>query len=211
MEHPVERTPQRLAVKAPTDTVPLANPLDLTLTLAPGTIVGGIDVLQRNNSGPFSEGSGPAKLVSKDGTTLTIEVTPVQVGSVDFEIAAVYSDNAFASQTVRLHVVPSAKGLKQFWLFGGGKVMPLVVHGLEVEKQMWLRPMAFYEQLKYPIHLDGCSEINLTVQQDQANPVISVEKNGLVHALHTGKALIDGDFDGVKDEVQVIVEAKGQN
>jgi hypothetical protein len=65
--------------------------------------------------------------------------------------------------------------------------------------------------LKYPIHLAGCSEINLTVQQDQANPVISVEKNGLVHALHTGKALIDADFDGAKDEVQVIVEAKGQN
>jgi hypothetical protein len=68
--------------------------------------------------------------------------------------------------------------------------------------------MVTYEGVKFPIYLDDSSQIKLSVEQDEGNPVISVDKIGMVHALREGRAVLVGDFDGVIDRIQVTVYSK---
>jgi hypothetical protein len=86
--------------------------------------------------------------------------------------------------------------------------MALVLEDEEKDRQQLLKPMASYEDVKFPIYLDDSSQINLSVEQDEGNPVIGVDKNGTVHALREGKAVLVGDFDGVIDRIQVTVYNK---
>jgi hypothetical protein len=104
-------------------------------------------------------------------------------------------------------VVPSAKDLKAFALNQGSAFIGLRLDGKKSGSQIWLRPTATYKGLQCPIYLENSPQIRLSIEQDDGNPVISVDKNGLIHALHEGKALIIGDFDGVKDRVQVSVRS----
>lgn len=126
----------------------------------------------------------------------------------DVEIGAVYSDNAFVRQTIHLNAVPSAKGLKKFSLDQGTHFMALVLEDNEQDRQQLLRPMVTYEGVQFPIYLDDSSRIKLSVEQNEGNPVIRVDKTGTVHALREGNAVLVGDFDGVKDRIQVSVYSK---
>jgi len=45
-------------------------------------------------------------------------------------------------------------------------------------------------------------------ERDANNPVISVDNNGMVHALREGNAVLIGEYAGVKDEVRVTVESR---
>ena len=69
-------------------------------------------------------------------------------------------------------------------------------------------PMATYDGAKYPIRFKDSSQIVLSVEQDAGDPVISVDKNGMVHALREGKAAITGEYAGIKDEIEVTVESR---
>jgi hypothetical protein len=69
----------------------------------------------------------------------------------------------------------------------------------QTDRQRWLRPMVTYEGVKFPIYLDDSTQIKLSVEQDDGNPVISVDKNGTVHALQEGKAVLIGEFAGMTD------------
>jgi hypothetical protein len=200
---------QRLSIKAPKGDVPLGNPVELTVTLATGELLGDLEVLQGSEAFfSQSQGSGPAKIVREDGLTKTIQIVPVQTGSVDVGILAVYADGSIARQTVHLNVVACAKGLKRFYLNSGFSALPLVLEDKAEDRQVWLNPEVEYNDRKYPIYLRDSSQIKLSVQQDKAKAVIRVEKNGMIHALREGKAVITGDFDGVIDRVTVNVYTK---
>jgi hypothetical protein len=207
--HPLTFAPERMSVKLPEVDVPMGNAIDLTLTFATGTLIrSSLGVMQSSKSGAQSQGSGPANIVQEDGTTKTIEITPVQIGPVDVGISAVYSDNAFVRQTIHLNVVASAKGLRSFSLDQGTHFIALVLEDEARDRQQILRPMVTYEGVKFPIYLDDSSQIQLSVEQDEGNPVIRVDRDGTVHALREGTAVLVGNFDGVIDRIQVTVYGK---
>jgi hypothetical protein len=121
---------------------------------------------------------------------------------------ALYGDNAAAEQTIRLNVVPSSAGLKKFDLDEGVHSIRMILGGEEWQQEHWLVPVATYDAAKYSIRLKDSSQITLSIEQDATNPVISVEKNGMVHALRAGSAVLIGEYAGVKDEVRVTVESR---
>jgi hypothetical protein len=204
-KHPFVLAPQRMSVKSLGSTVPLGNPVDLTLTFAPGKLVGTIDVAQRDESGPLVNTGGPAKVVSDHGLTKTIEITPMQIGPLDIQVSANYLDNAYVEQTIHLDVVASKSGLKTFSLDEGIHTMRIRLDGDKYERDKRLTPVVTYEGVTTPIYLSDCSQIKLSVKQDMGSPIISVDKQGTIHALHEGKANLIGDFDGVEDQIQLTI------
>ena len=204
--HPETEEPQRMSVTAPEGDAPLGNPVHLTVTLAPGKRSAPLAYVQSSQSKDFD--GDMATIVQDDGVTKTIEIVPLKLGPVDVVIQTVYSDNAVVQQTVHLNVIPSATGLKKFVLNQGFSAMGMVLDAEEADRQRWLFPMVTYDGVKFPIYLDDSSQIKLSVEQDMGSPVISVDKNGTVHALHEGKAVLIGEFAGRTDKIQVTVKAK---
>jgi hypothetical protein len=86
--------------------------------------------------------------------------------------------------------------------------MALVLEDQEKDRQQLLRPTVTYENVKFQIYLEDSSQIKLSVEQDEGNPVIGVDKDGTVHALREGTAVVVGDFDGVEDRIQLTVYSK---
>lgn len=207
MTHRFTAAPERLSVRAPEGDVPLGSPININVVFAPGKVAQ-LDVLQSGPHGAVSHSHGTYKIISEDEQTKTLEIVPMQLGSVDLFIGAVYSDNAIAEKTIHLNVVPSAKGLKKFSLAGGSNVAPLVLEDEEKDRQLWLQPVLTYEQVKFPIQLDDSTQIKLTVEQNESDPVIRVDPNGMVHALREGAAVIVGDFDGAIDRLKITVYSK---
>jgi hypothetical protein len=209
MNLPFKFAPERLSVKAPEGEVPLGNPVEITLTLAPGQLAG-IFTVQRRLAGPVYHGSGQAKIVRDEGNAKTIEIIPAQLGSIDLDVTATYSDNAVATQTIHLNVVPSAKGLKKFFIDGGTTVMSIAVEDTKEGGQTRLNPSVTYGGLEDLIHIGTCEQIKISVEQpgDEGDPIVDVDKNCIVHAHREGKAYVVGDFDGVKDRVLVTVYSK---
>jgi hypothetical protein len=86
--------------------------------------------------------------------------------------------------------------------------MTTVLEDEEKDRQRTLIPMVSYEGVNFPIYQEDSSQIKLSVEQEDGNPVIRVDKNGTVHALREGKAVLVGDFGGVIDRIQVTVYSK---
>jgi hypothetical protein len=206
-----KRAPERLSVKAPEGDVPLGNPVEIELTFAPGKLAY-LSTGQFHLGLAVNQGSGPAKIVRDEGNKKTIEIVPAQLGSVDLEITATYSDNALAGQTIHLNVVPSAKHLKRFQVFGGGETAALILEDAELG-HMRLNPYVTYENFDYPIGIDipDCEQIKFSVEQpdDEAGyPAVEMDKGCLVRALREGKAVIVGNFDGIIGRVKITVYSK---
>jgi hypothetical protein len=216
MRHQATIAPQRLSVSAPEGDVPLGNPVDIDVTFAPGQLAD-LDVLQSQPHdgirGAIAGSHGTFRILREEGQTKTLEVVPLQLGPMDLQVGAVYSDNALAQQTVHLNVVPSAKDLKNFSLTGGAyrglsagqEEAVLVLGDEEKDRQFWMRPVVGYENVKLPIFLTDSTMIKLSVEQDEDNPVIRVDKNGMVHGLREGTAVIVGDFGGATAKLHMTV------
>jgi hypothetical protein len=205
--------PARLSVAAPDQSVGLGQPVRMHLTVS-GADVARISVSERdiatgreltNQSGEASVGSGMAKIDSKDDGTVTIEVTPLQLGRVSLRIGVLFADGGLAQKEFEINIVPSARGLRRFDLNRGFQALALVLEGDEEDRQAYLVPEVQYDALRYPVYLDSSEQLNLTVDQPEDDPVISVNPNGLIHALRPGTAVVTGDFDGMKDSIQVDV------
>ena len=209
MNLPYKLAPERLSVQAPAEDVPLGNPVDITVTFAPGNVVD-LRTGQSSLGQGVYQGGGLARIVRDEGYKKTIEIIPAQLGPVDLYVAAAYSDNAVATQTIRLNVVPSAKGLKSFVIDGGNIGVPLVLEDKKEDRQVRIFPSVFYSGLEYPISLNGCEQIKFSVEQpdDEGDPIVEIDKNCMVHALREGKAYIVGDFAGKKDRLSVTVFSK---
>lgn len=213
MSHRASRANERISVTAPEGDVPLGSPLDIDVTFAPVEIAL-LDVMQFKTNGTMRgvipESHGAFKILREEGQTKTFEIVPLQLGSVNLRIVAVYADNAFAQQTIKLNVVPSSKGLKKFsldgWSNANGWGADVIVMGdEEQERQLWLRPVVTYKDVKFRILLDDLTTTKLSVEQDEDDPVLQVDPNGLVDALREGKAVIVGNFAGVIDRVRITV------
>jgi hypothetical protein len=196
-------------VAVPKGDVPLGNSVEVTLTLAPGKLVD-LSSVQRSAGNVVFQSGRPATILRDDGITKTIAVVPAQLGPVDLEIAAAYSDNAVAMHTIRLNVVPSANGLKQFVINGGNIALPLVLEDLEENRQSRINPYVTYRSLDYPIGLSSCEHIKFSIEQSNAvgGPIVEIGRDCMVHALREGKGYLVGDFEGLKDRMLVTVYTK---
>jgi hypothetical protein len=212
MSHRASLANERISVSAPEGDVPLGSPIDIEVKFAPGQIAD-MHVAQfkphESVRGGIEQSEDVFQIVREEGQTKTIEVVPMQLGSVDLYIGAVYADNASAQQTIKLNVVPSSRGLKRFSLNGGAEAAVIVMGDEKGDSEIGLQPLVIYRNVKFPILLDDLTTTNLSVEQNENDPVIRVDPNGLVHALREGKAVIVGDFDGVKDRVKVTVYSRG--
>jgi hypothetical protein len=211
MKHQPMIVNSRLSVTAPEGDVPLGSPVDIDVKFAPGEIAD-LHLAQfkphGNVRGGIEQSEDVFKIVREDGQTKTLEFVPMQLGAINLNIGAVYTDNGMAEQTVKLNVVASSKGLMKFSLDGGANVAPMVLADDEKNRQLWLKPLLTYKDVRFPIHLDDSTQIKFGVEQDQYYPAVQVDPNGMVHALHEGKAVITGDFDGATAQLTITVYNK---
>lgn len=191
--------------------VELAQPLQLQLTLTNAN-VSLIVVMQsdgeselKNLSTGVEVGSGVAKIVEDHGLTKTIEVVPLQVGTVQLSVFVSFADGGMSMNTFQLDVVPGYTGVKAFHLDQGFSTLPLELTDKPDAAQHWLFPEVEYDQLDYPVKLKDSTSVTMVVDQPEDNPVISLDGNGMVHGLRPGKARITGSFAGLKDTVEVDV------
>ncbi|MDR3574276.1 MAG: hypothetical protein P4L50_10460 [Anaerolineaceae bacterium] len=206
--HPMRMQARHISVDVSSGDVPLGSSVRLVMHLPLGKVN---TILYGESSGAEDLDTGDqgiARIVEDGGTTKTIEMTPLQLGALDVSVIALYADNSTGEQTVRLNVVPSAKGLKRFDLDQGFRTITLKLNEDVNDGQRWLVPTLTYSGVKYPIRLRDSSQIKFSIQQDASAPAISIDANGLIHALHTGTATITGDFAGMTDELQVSVETR---
>ena len=211
---------ERLAVLAPEHSVGLGQPVQVALSLkGPKTTEITVEQLSaltgRRLSNELRSGqvvSGQARIVAGSGGVTTVEVTPLATRTLVLRVTAMFADGGFARQEVLLNVEPSQRRLESFELNGGFHSLALVIDDRDgdrdEDREAFLAPVVRYETLRYPIYLEASEPLNLTVDQPEDDPVIRVDANGVVHALRPGKALITGDFDGVRDSVEVEVFAK---
>jgi len=203
----------RLTITSPGRSVELAQPLRLQLSLTKAN-VSSIVVTQNNEDSALTNlssgveiGSGNAKIVEDHGLTKMIEVVPLQVGTVQLGVLVSYADGGISMKTLQLDVVPGYTGVKTFHLDQGFSTIPLELTDNPEGRQHWMYPEVEYDQLDYPVKLKDSTSVTIVVDQPEDNPVISVDSNGMVHALRLGKARITGSFAGLEDTVEVDVRA----
>jgi len=151
---------------------------------------------------------GDGRLIAGENNRDELELVPLALGRVGVRVQAVFADGGFAQQEFELQVVPAQRNLVQFELNKGFHSLALVLEDRDEDRQAFLSPVVHYETLARPIYLDSSEQLNLAIDQPENDPVIRVDANGLVHALRPGTATITGDFDGVRDAVEVEVYAK---
>jgi hypothetical protein len=204
----------RMTAVIPDHPVELGQPLQIALKFTDPHVIAMVEAQAEgdhtfsNISSGSAVGTGTARIVSDTGLTKTMEVIPLGVGKLRLGIMAVFADGGIARKECMLDVVPSSKGLKNFFLNQGSHALPIVLEDKPQDRQRWLSPEVAYRQLEYPIYLEDSSKIKFTVQQPTGGPVILLDSNGMVHGLRPGKATIIGDFDGVRDQLVVTVYTK---
>jgi hypothetical protein len=152
-----------------------------------------------------------AKIVDENGTQRTIEIVPLEPGTLDVVFYINYTDGPPVQQTLTINVSASPKGLKNFYILSGTATMSLVVGAKEADRQASLSPQAYYSNLKYPVLLANMDGIRFNVVQSQTAPAIRLDRDGVVHGLRPGKAIINATFGGMKNSVTVMVSAKQIN
>jgi hypothetical protein len=83
-----------------------------------------------------------------------------------------------------------------------------VLEDEERDRQISLSPVVRYASLKHPVHLRNSKAVTFSIDQPFGQEVVSVDPSGVIHALRAGKAIITGEFGGVKSSVVVIVYDK---
>jgi hypothetical protein len=208
----------RMEATVPASPVLLAQPLDIPLQFSGGDVVS-IAVTQSNNAGsltnqptkPAADESesaitaAGARISNDNGATKTIQILPLQLGSVDLHIVATFNDGATAQHTYTMNVVPSSSGLKTLNLISGSSNLGLVYQGAPKDAVGSFSPEVVYQQLKNPIPLNDVKLINLHVEQNRNNPVVRLDPDGSVHALRFGETSVTGEFAGVKGSIGVTV------
>jgi len=206
------RTTDRVKARLPERPVELAQPVRIPLTLRGPSVTAiyvtqedGYDILE-NRQRHVPIGNGPARVVAQDETGKTIEIIPLQVGSLHLELTVEFSDGAEEDEHYTINVKPTSTGLKRFNLHQGLTVLTLDHERKSQMNARFLEPAAYYEGLDYPIELPrNLSEVHIVIDQPEHNPVIQLDSNGMVHALRPGKARITGKFAGLEDTVEVDV------
>ena len=203
--HPMKLNTRIIELEAANTDAAVGSPIRLHLTVPPGKI-STIQYHEQAQHGDIDTGdSGIAKVVEDEGENKTIEVRPLQLGEVYVSVSVLYADNSTGKQSVKLNVVPSEAGLTQFAVDQGFHDIELKLGGNKGESTHWLVPMVTYSGVKYPIRLDDSTRLSFAIDQTVGDPVIQLDRDGLIHALRLGEATITADFAGVRDQIKVRV------
>jgi len=207
---------ERLRVFRPAGPIKLAQPFRVRLEILSGE-VDSIGVTQHidaewfaNKSNGVEVGSSTAKIVEDNGIEKTIEIVPLQLGNITFDIDVFFTDGGRAYKSFQVRAKPSSKGLTRLKLNSGSTLLALVLEEKEKDRQELLTLKAEYSTLESPIYLRNLTEIKFSVEQPEFDPVIRVDGRGLVHALRPGNAVLVADFDGVKVKIKVRVYSQDE-
>jgi hypothetical protein len=205
---------RRVTASLPEHDVYLGQPVEIPLKLSEGNIVA-MSIMQRSNGRHLQNrsygrpvGVGNAKIVNDGALLKTIEVIPLQLGQVDLDLFVAFADGGISRTSYSLNVVPSAKGLKKFSLNHGSNAVAVVLDDENEDREVWLAPEVYYDGLDFPIFVNDSTGIKFTVKQSESDPVILLDRDGMVHGLRPGKATITADFDGIRDSLMVEVYTK---
>jgi hypothetical protein len=204
----------RLEITMPTHPVELAQPIDIPIELTQSDVVI-LTTKQHSASAEFHNQRGGeemdaegAKIISDDGFSKVVEITPLQIGKLLIDVDAVFADGGVSRKTYELTVVPCSKGLKSFYINHGEGVLALVLEDKPTDRQLWLSPEVYYDQLDYPIYLQDSRQIKFAIEQSESTPVIQLDENGMIHALNPGSAKVSAEFAGKVDSVVINVYTK---
>jgi pimeloyl-ACP methyl ester carboxylesterase len=203
--HPMQLNTRKIGLGVAGTTALLGNPIRLHLTAPPGKI-STIHYYELAQHGDIDTGdSGIADVVEDEGENKTIEVRPLQLGEIEVVVTVLFADNSTGKQSVKVNVLPSAVGLTQFTADQGFHFVELKLNGSKDKNEHWLVPIVTYSGVKYPIRLGDSSQLSFTIDQSASDPVIEINRDGLIRALRTGDAIITVDFAGVRDQIKVRV------
>lgn len=225
VKNPLFAADQRILAATVPSQGELAQPMQISLQLAPGEIsrieVCGVqdarrwtDTGESNWVGGHEIGCGrPADVISEDGTTKTIEFVPLELGLNDVFITVTYADGGQGIKVGQSNILSSAKGLTSFKLSQGASVIALDVGCRSDEKECYEGPSVMpgslqYVALRAPIYLRDPHKINFHVDQPEDAPVIQVDDDGVVRALRPGEVILVGTFAGVQARLTVKVHTR---
>jgi len=211
VEQPGKETDERLSAELPNYSLKLGQPAQLHVNVTRADLVSlsieqdaGDDSYENISTHDNSQvGSGEAKVIEDDGTSKIVEFVPLQVGQVSLRTTALYADGGIAHQEYTVNVVPRSDGIHEF-LLNGLSTMAIFRDAGGDDPHSKLKPRIQYDNLQYPIYLNDCNGITLSVEQPD-NPVVRVDSDGTVHALRPGRAIVLGELGGVHDQVIVNV------
>lgn len=182
-------------------TVELGRPFEIAVrSLVLGTTPK-LTVFQQSNLGTTKLAA--VKQIRVTGDTTYAAVTPMFPGAVTFGIAA-HFDGAVAIQKIQLDVrVPATPPLA----FRANVLRRLVLVLGDSTKVAAPRPVATYAAPVGRVFLSG-DLVRYRLVLRPGAPVVQISPDGMIRALHTGTATVEGRFGKSLDRFNVIVRAK---
>ncbi|HEX4079087.1 MAG TPA: hypothetical protein VHX61_09470 [Rhizomicrobium sp.] len=137
---------------------------------------------------------------------LRLRVTPKLLGPVRFGFRAEFADGTVAARTLRVFVAPPAAQPLAF----SANDLPVLVLTLDSDTASAMpQPSALYPPPVGEVDLNGRFVDWRRVPQ-QGAPVITVDRDGLIHALRPGEARVEARFGAATATLRVIVRATQQ-
>lgn len=147
------------------------------------------------------------RIVERGDREMILEIVPLWIGNTRIDLSTRFVDGGMETESFILKVIPSEKGLKYFRLVQWGGPLGLVLDSKkETFRAHYLSPELMYEQMENPIQLTNSRGLELTIEQPEDDPIIEVDKDGMVKALRPGNATIYSRIGNFKSEpLKVIV------
>jgi hypothetical protein len=140
---------------------------------------------------------GSAVVVDHGNGYKTIEIVPLAVGDEEIAIGAHFQDFGYSERHFRIRVAPSTRGLRGF-RFEGGYLRDGRFH---------LYAELSYDHLLSPVRVERLEGFKFTVEQSQEKPVLRVDQHNVVHELNPGVAIVEAEFGGFTQRMQITVTA----
>ena len=200
---PSMQPPAGMLVEAPRGVI-LGQPFEATLGLPVSQLPRTIMVWQQNDMASTTpETIDPS--IGANGV-LRLRVTPRLLGAAQFIFRATFANGSVASRTMQILTAPPAAPPLAFH----ASDLPVLVLTLDSDTASAVpHPIALYPAPVGRIDLNARSVVWRTVPQ-AGPPVIRVDRQGLVKAIHPGEASVEARFGNVTAILRVIVRATQQ-
>jgi hypothetical protein len=201
------KTVDRLSVtiQEPNDFT-LGQPATIALHSGSLSLLRGLYVSQTDQTGHHTA-QQPLSVTSSTGGTAIVTLTPQLLGAVTFTLNAAFSDGGIEKKQFTLSVDPPTASPQSFDADENNKPIALTLpagdNAIATAGSMYiLHPQATFAGLDHPVRLDSRF---VTYDLVTGAGVVSLQPNGVVHAIGRGTATIDVRFGSTLDRVQVIV------
>jgi hypothetical protein len=133
--------------------------------------------------------------VLRGSASTTFQLVPATLGDETIAVSADFDDGGHSERYFRIRVLPSPKGLTAFRLLSSRTRDGRTV----------LVPELTYAHLANPVTLPTMQGMDVSVEQSSDLPVIRVGRDGVVHELRPGQAVIVAKFGAITARLPVRV------